>query len=97
MPIKVIYESSGRGKATIMRILAAAKELPRNKGPKYKFGDRRRRKTSRFTDTVMKRELQKKSSFNGIGSADSSIKFVEKCHNSHRASPPPKELGFAKP
>ena len=36
---KVICESSGRAKATIMKILAAAKELPHNTVPKHKFGD----------------------------------------------------------
>ena len=59
VPIKVICKRSGRGKATIMRILAAAKELPCNKVPKHKFGGGRRRKTSKFTDAIMKRELQK--------------------------------------
>ena len=56
---KVIFERSGRGKATIKRILAAAKELPRNTVPKHKFGGEKRRKTSRFTDTIVKQELQK--------------------------------------
>ena len=46
MPIKVISEWSGRGKATIMRLLAAAKELPNNTVPKHKFSEGRRRKTS---------------------------------------------------
>ena len=59
VPIKVICERSGRGKATIMRILAATKELPRNTVTKHKFVGGRRRKTSRFTDTIMKREIQK--------------------------------------
>ena len=36
-PIKVICEPSRRGKATIMRLLAAAKELPNNTVPKYNF------------------------------------------------------------
>ena len=36
MPIKVICEQSGRGKATIMRVLAAVKELPNNTVPKCK-------------------------------------------------------------
>ena len=58
VPMKVICERSGRGKATIMRVLAAAKELPRSAVPKHKFGGRRRRKTSRFTDIIMK-QLQK--------------------------------------
>ena len=59
MPIKVICEQRGRGKATIMRLLAAAKELPNNTVPKHKFFGGRRRKTCRLTDTIMKRELQK--------------------------------------
>ena len=59
VPIKVTCERSGRGKATAMRILAAAKKLPCNTVPKHKFGDGRRRKTSKFTDAIMKRELQK--------------------------------------
>ena len=54
-----VCERSGRGKANIMRILAAAKVLPRNTVTKHKFGGGRRRKTSRITDTLMKRELQK--------------------------------------
>ena len=58
MPIKVICERSGRGKATIMRLLAVAKELPNNTVPKHKFGGGKRRKTSRLTDTIMKGELQ---------------------------------------
>ena len=58
VPIKVLCERSGRGKATIMRILAATKELLRNTVPKHKFVGERR-KTSRFTDTIMKQELQK--------------------------------------
>ena len=57
--IKVICERSGRGKATIMRILTATKQLPRNTVTKHKFVGGIRRKTKRFTDTVMKRELQK--------------------------------------
>ena len=59
VPIKVICEHSGRGKATIMKILGAVKELSHNTVPKHKFGGGRRRKTSRFTVTIMKRELQK--------------------------------------
>ena len=58
MPIKVICERSGRGKATIMRLFAAAKELPNNTVPKHKFGGGRR-KTPRLIDTIMNRELQK--------------------------------------
>ena len=54
VPIKVICEHSGREKAIIMRILAAAKELTRNTVPKHKFVGGRRRKTSQFTDTIMK-------------------------------------------
>ena len=46
MPIKIIYEQSGKGKATIMRLLAVAKELPNNIVSKHKFGGGRRRKTS---------------------------------------------------
>ena len=61
VPIKVICEHSGRGKATVMRILAAAKKLTYITVPKHKFGGGRRRKTSKFTDAVMKRELQKNS------------------------------------
>ena len=46
VPNKVICGGSGRGKATIMRLFAAAKELPNNIVPKRKFGGRRRGKTS---------------------------------------------------
>ena len=46
MLIKVIYEWCGRGKATIIRFLAAAKELSNNTVPKHKFGGGRRKKTS---------------------------------------------------
>ena len=46
MPIKVICEQSKRGKATIMRLLEAAKELPNNIVSKHKFDGGRRRKTS---------------------------------------------------
>ena len=59
MPIKVICERSGRGKATIMRLLAAAKDLPKNTVPKHKFSGGRKKKTSPHTDTIIKRELQK--------------------------------------
>ena len=41
--ITVICEWSGRGKATITRLLAAAKELPNGTVPKHKFGGGRRR------------------------------------------------------
>ena len=58
VPIKVICERSGRGKATVMTILAAAKELPCNMVPKHKF-DGGKRKTSKFTDAIVKQELQK--------------------------------------
>ena len=67
VPIKIICERSGRGKSTIMRILAAVKELPRNTVPKHKFGGGRRRKISRFTDTIMKRELQKNPRLTALG------------------------------
>ena len=46
MPIKVICEWSERGKATIMTLLAAAKELLNNTVPKHKFDGGKRRKTS---------------------------------------------------
>jgi len=59
VPIKVICQRRGRGKATIMRLLAAAKDLPSNTIPKHKFGGGRRKKTCKHTDTIMKRELQK--------------------------------------
>ena len=59
VPLKVTCERSERGKATIIRILAAAKKLPRNTVSKHKYGGGRRGKTSRFTDTIVKRELQK--------------------------------------
>ena len=59
VPIKVICEHSGRGKATVMTILAAAKELTYITVPKHKFGGGRRRKTSKFTDAIMKQKLQK--------------------------------------
>ena len=58
VPIKVICERSGRGKATIMRLLAAAKDLPNNTVPKHKFGGGRK-KTSPHSDTIVKREQQK--------------------------------------
>ena len=60
MPIKVNCEQSGRGKATIMRLLAAAREFLNNTVPKHKFGRERRRKTFRLTDNIMKQEIQKK-------------------------------------
>ena len=56
VPIKVICEQSGRGKATIMRLLAAAEDLPNNTVPKHKFGRKRKKKTSPHTDTIIKRE-----------------------------------------
>ena len=43
MLIKVICEQSGRGKPTIMRLLAAAKELSNSTIPKHTFGEGRRR------------------------------------------------------
>ena len=43
MLIKVICKRSGRWTATIMRLLAAAKELPNNTVPKHKYGGGRRR------------------------------------------------------
>ena len=55
MPIKVIYKQRGRGKAIVMRLLVAARELPNNTVPKHKFGGGRRRKTSRLTDTRLLR------------------------------------------
>jgi len=58
VPIKVTSERSGRGKATIMRLLAAGKDLPNNTVPKHEFGGGRK-KTSPYTDTIIKRELQK--------------------------------------
>ena len=60
-PLKVICKHSGKGKATIMRILTAAEELPLNTVPKHKFGGGRRRNASRFTDTITKQELPKNS------------------------------------
>ena len=59
MPIKVICERSGRRKATIKRLLDAAKDLPNNTVPKHKFGGGEKKKTSPRTDTIIKRELQK--------------------------------------
>ena len=59
VPIKVICEWSGRGKPTIMSLLAAAKDLPNNTVPKHKFGGGRKKKTSPNTDTIIKQELQK--------------------------------------
>ena len=43
MPIMVICEQSGRGKAINMRLLAAAKDLSNNAVPKHKFGGGRRK------------------------------------------------------
>ena len=54
MPMKVICERSGREKATIIRLLAAAKELLNNAVPKHKLGGGKRKKTSRLTETIMK-------------------------------------------
>ena len=59
LPMKIICERSGRGKATIMRLLAAAEDLPNNTVPKHKFGAGRKKKTAPHTDTIIKRELQK--------------------------------------
>ena len=66
MPIKVICERSGRRKAIIMRLLAAAKELPNKAVFKHKFGGGRRKKTSRLTDTIIKPELQKSLRFTAL-------------------------------
>ena len=57
--MKVICEQSGRGKATIMWLLAAAKDLSNNTVPKHKFGGGRKKKIYPHTDTIIKRELQK--------------------------------------
>ena len=54
VPIMVICERSGRGKATIMRLLAVAKYFPNNTVPKHKFGGGRKKKTSPHTDTIIK-------------------------------------------
>ena len=43
MLIKVISKQSGRWTATIMRLLAAAKELPNNTVSKHKYGGGKRR------------------------------------------------------
>ena len=59
VPIKVICERSGRGKATIMRLLTAAKDHPNNTVPKHKFGGGRKKKTSPHTNSIIKPELQK--------------------------------------
>ena len=59
VPIIVKCDRSGRKKATIMRILAAARKLLPNAVLKHKFGGERRRKTSQYSDTIMKQELQK--------------------------------------
>ena len=47
MLIKVICEQSGRGKTNIMRLLAAAKELPNNTVPKHKHNQRKEEKRRR--------------------------------------------------
>ena len=52
--IKVVCERSGRRKVNIMRLLAAAKELPDKTVSKHKFDGGRRKKTSRLTDTIIK-------------------------------------------
>ena len=59
MPVEVICERSGRGKATIMSLLPAEKEFSSYQVPRHKFGRGRKRKTARLTGTIMKRELQK--------------------------------------
>ena len=59
MLIKVICERNGREKATIVRLLAAAKDLPNNTVPKHKFVGGRKKKTSPHTDMIIKRELPK--------------------------------------
>ena len=66
MPIKVICERSGRGKATIMRLLAAAKDLLNNTVPNHKFGGGRKKKTSPHTDIIIKQELQKNPSLTAL-------------------------------
>ena len=53
LPIKITYERSGRGKAAVMRLLAAAKDLPNSTAPKHKFGGGRKKKTSPRTDTII--------------------------------------------
>ena len=42
-----------------MKLLASAKELFPNKVPKHRFGDERKKKTSKATNTLIKREVQK--------------------------------------
>ena len=76
VPVKVICEHSGKGKATIMRILAAIKELSPYAAPKHKFEGGRRRKTSRYLNHYETR-TSKKSLFNGIGSVASSPNLLK--------------------
>ena len=58
-PLRSSVSGMERGKATIMRLLAATKDLPNNTIPKHKFGGGRKKKTSPHTDTIIKWELQK--------------------------------------
>ena len=92
MPIKVICEQIGRGKATIMRLLAAARELPNNTVLKHKFGGVRRRKISLLTDTIMKQQL-KKPSFDSLGAAKSSPIAAATNKNPNRPASPSERFG----
>ena len=57
--IKKICRRSGRNKATVMRLLAAARGLPPNIVPEHKIIAGRPRKTTEATDKLLKREVMK--------------------------------------
>ena len=59
VPIKEICNRSGRGKATVMRLLSSAKGLPPNVVPEHKIIAGRPRKTTKATDKLLKREVLK--------------------------------------
>ena len=77
-----------------MRILAASKELPCKPFPSINLVVGEEEKLCNLL-TPLWNENFKKSWFNCIGSADSSSKFVQKCHNLYHAAPHAKGPGFA--
>ena len=66
-PNKSLSERSGRAKSTVMELLPDAKALSSTEVPKHNFGGGRRKKTSRHTDAIMKRELLKNPQLTGLG------------------------------
>ena len=59
VPIKTIFERTGRAKSTIMKVLSLASGLAYNVVPVQKYGGGRQKKTSNATDCLLKRELKK--------------------------------------